>query len=264
MADRYFAETPVDGEQILLTGAEAHHLAHVMRARPGMLTIVFDGSGAEFVAEVEAVGRHETRLRVRERRQVDRERRRPITIAAALPKGDRQKWLIEKLVELGVARFVPLATARAVVEPGAAAAARLRRATVEASKQCGRNRLMEIGDALSLASLLSAAETGRQPDGAPHTATPRSANPGAELRLLAHPGGIPIEQALRDHTADVGDSWDRSAWPALAVVGPEGGFDEGEVQAAAAAGWKIVGLGPTILRVETAAIAVATMLALSD
>lgn len=112
MADRYFVETSITGEQATLAAAEAHHLAHVMRAKPGTEVTPFDGSGAEFAARVERVGRSEIELSVLERWKVDREVAIPLTLAAALPKGDRTRWLIEKAVELGVTRFVPLETER--------------------------------------------------------------------------------------------------------------------------------------------------------
>jgi 16S rRNA (uracil1498-N3)-methyltransferase len=69
-----------------------------------------------------------------------------LTLAVALPKGDRQKWLVEKAVELGVVRIVPLVTERGVAQPVEQALRRLWRAVIEASKQCGRNRLLEIDE----------------------------------------------------------------------------------------------------------------------
>ena len=110
MADRYFVESPIAGDQARLCGAESHHLAHVMRAKPLDEVVLFDGSGAEFLARVERVGRSEIELAVLSRAAVNREARTPLTLAVALPKGDRQRWLVEKAVELGVARLVPLVT----------------------------------------------------------------------------------------------------------------------------------------------------------
>src|SRR5205823_14535109 len=83
-------------------------------------------------------------LSIIERREVSRELSFSLTLAVALPKGERQKWLIEKATELGVTRIVPLVTERGVAQPVESALDRLRRGVIEASKQCGRNRLMEI------------------------------------------------------------------------------------------------------------------------
>ena len=109
MTDRYFVESPIRADRATLVGPEAHHLIHVMRAGPGDAVVLFDGSGAEFDAVVERSTRAEVELAVRSRREVDRESPRALTLAVALPKGDRQKWLVEKAVELGVRRMVPLA-----------------------------------------------------------------------------------------------------------------------------------------------------------
>ena len=149
-----------------------------------------------------------------------------LTLAVALPKGDRQKWLIEKLTELGVTRLIPLRTVRGVAAPTAAAIERLRRGVIEACKQCGRCQLLQIAEASTLESL------GTQ-------------QPTAQ-RLLADPGGLPLAAAVASTGSDL-----------LAAIGPEGGFTVEEIATAEAAGFKRVSLGPHILRIETAAIAMA-------
>jgi 16S rRNA (uracil1498-N3)-methyltransferase len=236
MSDRYFVEVPIDGPRARIAGSEAHHLAHVMRAKPGALVTLFDGSGAEFAARVENVGRAEVELAVLARNEMDRELPVSITLGVALPKGDRQRWLVEKATELGVARLVPLEAERACDRASDAMIERLRRAVIEASKQCGRNRLMQIHAPESLRDFLAAS-------------SPRA------LRLLAHPGAMPLARAIDEPT---------SAGPILDVIlaiGPEGGFTADEVEAAGGHGWRVVGFGPTILRVETAALAIAAAVA---
>jgi 16S rRNA (uracil1498-N3)-methyltransferase len=233
MADRYFVQNPVTTDRALLTGAEAHHLAHVMRARPGEQVTAFDGGGAEFVAEVLRVGRAEVELVILERNEINRESPTELTLAVALPKGDRQKWLVEKCTELGVSRIVPLTTARSVAETSPQTASRLARTVIEASKQCGRNRLLEIASPRRWEELV--AETVDLP-----------------LRLLAHPvGGRPAKE-----TAGGGNLPPR----ALAAIGPEGGFTDDEISLAVAAGWRLVNLGPRVLRIETAAVLLASLI----
>src|SRR5687768_5475542 len=95
MPDRYFVENQIAGREAQLAGAEAHHLANVMRAKPGQPVTLFDGSGAEFDARVEKVGRSTIDLAVVARIDADRELTRQNTLAVALPKGDRQRWLVE-------------------------------------------------------------------------------------------------------------------------------------------------------------------------
>ena len=146
----------------------------------------------------------------------------------ALPKGDRQKWLVEKATELGVARLVPLVTERGVAQPGESTLQRLRRAVIEASKQCGRNRLMEIAAPQAWHEFLAG-----------HRDVPR--------RLVAQPGATarPMFQTCEQ---------------TVAAVGPEGGLTDDELARAVAQGWQPIGLGPRTLRVETAALALAAIL----
>lgn len=226
MSDRYFSTEPILAEQHLLEGPEAHHLARVMRVAVGSEIILFDGRGSEYVARVEAVKKDRVQLQILERREIDRECAVELTLAVSLPKGDRQRWLIEKCVELGVARLIPLMTTRSVAQPLESALERLRRAVIEASKQCGRNRLMEIAEPLAWCDLAT--------------------QPAVDaLRLFAHPessqSSAPIDLPPR----------------VLIAVGPEGGFTDDELHLAREHAWRSIALGTRILRIETAAIAVA-------
>lgn len=234
MSRRYFVDQSL-GDAILamLTDAEAHHLLHVMRAKAGDELTLFDGSGWEFEARISRVGRNEVECEIVSRAEVDRELRVELTLAVALPKGDRQRWLVEKATELGVSRLIPLETARGVAQPTEKALERLRRTIVEASKQCGRNRLMEIA--------------------APENFDLLIATPAADSqRFLAHPGGSPLARIDLVHPAKL-------AAPIWFAVGPEGGFTSTEHEAASSCGWQAVDLGARILRVETAAIALAAV-----
>jgi 16S rRNA (uracil1498-N3)-methyltransferase len=233
MADRYFVENPIQGASARLVAGEAHHLAHVMRARPGDEVTLFDASGAEFTARVERLGRSEVELAIVSRQVVDRELAVPLILGVALPKPDRQRWLVEKATELGILRLVPLASERSQIRPSPAALEKLRRAVVEASKQCGRNRLMEIAAPQELYAFF-ASETERG------------------MRLIAHPGGQRFAPAIR--------ALFRSAAPPPSIhlaIGPEGGFTAQEIKLAHSRAWSTIDLGPRVLRVETAAIALA-------
>ena len=239
MSQRFFVARPIDGERAELVEQEAHHLLHVMRGRVGDEVVLFDGSGAEFDARVVRTSRSTVDLEVTARREVDRETRRAVTLGIALPKGDRQKWLIEKAVELGVTCCVPLETRRGVAQPESNALERLRKSVVEASKQCGRNRLMELREPMELAEFLSAAPTDA-------------------TRWFAHPPDEPLSgsAALSAHQLERGVTSDSATNPGTwLAVGPEGGFTDEEATAARQANWRSVGLGPRILRIETAALA---------
>jgi 16S rRNA (uracil1498-N3)-methyltransferase len=228
MSERFFVETPIRGDRATLTGPEAHHLLHVMRAGPGDRVVLFDGSGAEFSAVVEALGRDRVELHVVGREEVDRESSRQIVLGVALPKGQRQKYLVEKAVELGVQCLRPLRTERAVAQPDAGALDRLRRTVIEASKQCGRNRMMEIAVPQAWPDFVEATRHETH-------------------RLLAHlaPGESPV------------DSYESLGAKIILAVGPEGGWTDDEAALAVSAGWHTISLGRRILRVETAALALA-------
>lgn len=234
MSDRFFSPSPITTGHVTLDGPEAHHLVHVMRAAAGQLVTLFDGSGAEFDAAIESVSRTSVDLRVVQRREVDRELPFPLTIGVALPKGDRQKWLVEKLTELGVTALVPLVTERGIAQPTAGAKTRLERVVIEASKQCGRNRLMQIAEPQAWAEWLTANR---------HDQIAR--------RLVAHPGGTPLA-ALDLSTPQ----------PRQLAIGPEGGLTDTEIAAAAGHLWHAIDLGPRILRVETAAVALSATITL--
>lgn len=238
MTQRYFVETPIAGAHARLLATEAHHLAHVMRAKPGDQVVLFDGRGGEYLAQVERIERSSVELAVLAHQALERELAVPVVVGASLPKGDRQRWLVEKLVELGVSTFVPLATARAVAQPTAGALDRLRRSVIEASKQCGRNRLMHIEEPREWRAFL----------GYP---------PPAARRCVGHPGAKhQIAEFLRAAPASSDEGF-------AVAVGPEGGLTDDEVQQATASGWTAVGLGARILRVETAALVLATAAALA-
>ncbi|MCX7426011.1 MAG: RsmE family RNA methyltransferase [Planctomycetia bacterium] len=239
MTDRYFVEPAISGDTAVLAGPEAHHLTHVKRARPGARVTLFDGSGAEFPAEVRTIGRGEVVLSVLGRDEIDRESPIELTLAVSLPKGDRQRWLVEKCTELGVSGIVPLITTRSVVQPGPQAAKRLARAVIEASKQCGRNRLLAIRDAQGWADFV---------------ASPVACDRFNTLRLVAHPAATTTPMDLLG--AGLPDR-------VLLAVGPEGGFTPEEVELALAAGWRAIDLGPRILRIETAAVLLSGLVTLS-
>lgn len=235
MADRYFVDKPITGTDVTLSGAVAHHLLHVMRARAGTEITLFDGSGAEFTGRIQQVARDRLELTIVERREVDRESSVQFTLGVALPKGDRQRWLLEKAVEMGVTSFVAIDTARAVVRPNDGTIERLRRTVIEASKQCGRNRLMDVSIA-AWPDFLRVA-------------------PAAAMRLIAHPGGSANRSA-----SPVATQARVSERPTIwAAVGPEGGFTDAEVAAAIELGWQPLDLGSRILRIETAALVIAVL-----
>ena len=238
MSDRFFIPYPITADRVTLDGPEAHHLLNVMRAAAGDEITLFDGTGFEFVALVESVRRADAELRIIGRREMDRELPFALVMGVALPKGDRQKWLVEKLTELGVTTLVPLVTERGVAQPTVGAIERLSRSVIEAAKQCGRNRLMQITEPQTWAEFLAASNPGDRE---------------SARRIVAHPGGVPLAEV---------DLTRRQ--PTYLAVGPEGGLSDADVSAAVNTAWQQVSLGSRILRVETAAVALAATVVLSS
>jgi 16S rRNA (uracil1498-N3)-methyltransferase len=230
MSERFFLSTPPRDGRAVLAGDEARHLARVMRCTVGDEVVVFDGRGTSWQARVASIGRDEVGLEVGEAVTESRSTRVPVTLAVALPKGERQKWLVEKLTELGVERLVPLATTRGVAEATPAAVERLTRGAIEACKQCGRDAVMTIAPPRSVAEIV------------------RDTSSGATL-VVADRDGLPVDAVVEEGRSVV------------ALVGPEGGFTAEELATVEAAGGRRVSLGPHVLRVETAAIALAARLA---
>jgi 16S rRNA (uracil1498-N3)-methyltransferase len=230
MSERFFLSTPPRDGRAVLAGDEARHLARVMRCTVGDEVVVFDGHGTSWQARVASIGRDEVGLEVGEAVTESRSTRVPVTLAVALPKGERQKWLVEKLTELGVERLVPLATTRGVAEATPAAVERLTRGAIEACKQCGRDAVMTIAPPRSVAEIV------------------RDTSSGATL-VVADRDGLPVDAVVEEGRSVV------------ALVGPEGGFTAEELATVEAAGGRRVSLGPHVLRVETAAIALAARLA---
>ncbi|MFM8953650.1 MAG: RsmE family RNA methyltransferase [Planctomycetaceae bacterium] len=232
MSERFFIPGPPQDGRVILAGDEARHLVRVLRGRVGDDVVVFSGEGVEWPARISRLGRDEAELETGPARHDPPLVSPSLSIAVALPKGERQKWLVEKLTELGVAQLIPLETERGVAEATPAACERLKRGVIEACKQCGRNRLMAIGEPRSVATALA------------------DMPPDSRV-VIADPGGISLDP--RGLAAN--------ATSLLAIVGPEGGFTAAEIAAAEQAGAIRVGLGPHILRIETAAIALAARLA---
>jgi len=251
MSERFFIEKPSAGEEVAFEEAESQHLAKVMRAGVGDLVVGFDGKGTEYQIELTSVGKKKVVGIVRSQAEVSREAARQLTLAVALPKGDRQRWLVEKCVELGVARLVPLLTKRGVAQPVDKAIERLRRAVIEASKQCQRNHLMVVEPGQTLAEVLTkrpSYQDGCDMDVAEGQTLEEVLTTRPAGSFLLHPSGEAIHHEAITPASDV-----------LALIGPEGGFTDEEVAEAAAHGCQVISLGPRILRVETAALAMATL-----
>lgn len=208
--------------------AKGHHLARVLRLRAGEVVTAADGRGTWRPYGVVAVSGTGVRLEARGDPVTEPVLVPRLAVAFALTKGDKPELTIQKLTELGVDRILPVLSERSVSRPDAAragtVAARWRRVALEAARQCRRARLPEVGDIAPLAAL------------AGHPALVVAERGAASPPALSPPPGGEI----------------------LVVVGPEGGLGEREVDGLRP--WARLGLGPHVLRAETAALAAAAVL----
>jgi 16S rRNA (uracil1498-N3)-methyltransferase len=229
MRERRFlvAEIP-SGRDVDIVGAEAHHLLHVLRLRPGDEIVVFDGRGKEFRAVLTRCEKSSAAATALEP-LASRESPLELTVAVAVPKMDSMSRIVQKLTELGAHRLIPLQTDRSVVTSRRAAhqLSRWRRIAAEACKQSGRAVVPTVAEPLAFAELLEADLPAR--------------------RFLLTVGGPSLGEQDRPSSC-------------LLAIGPEGGWTEEEVASALAKGFQPLGLGSRTLRTETAALAAVAVL----
>ena len=225
MSERFYCPDPPKAGRYRLVPEESRHLARVCRIGVGERIEIFDGRGFATAAEVVVASPDRAELVAVGDPLMSRPPVCSLALATAIPKGDRFDWLVEKATELGVDRLIPIVTERSVVLPRGTKLDRLRRSVIEASKQCGRSRLMEVAEPLEWPSVAIGFA-------------------GAH-RFLADPRGLPPAR-----------------WPAIPTgseivlaVGPEGGFTTAEAELANSRGWIPIRLADNILRVETAGLA---------
>ena len=213
------------GARVELDAAQANYLGNVMRLKQGDQLLLFDGTSGEWLAEVVDAGKKRMTLAVVEPTR-PQESVPDLWLAFAPVKKGRVDWLVEKAVELGVARMVPVITRRTIVDK--LNLERMRAHIVEAAEQCGRTALAEIDEPVKLEAFLKARDSSRT------------------LYFADDTGGETAAGAFEPG-------------PALILVGPEGGFTPDEAVAIREApNAKAISLGPRILRAETAALAAVT------
>jgi 16S rRNA (uracil1498-N3)-methyltransferase len=218
-----FVETPLNtAVRVELNAAQTNYLGNVMRLKEGDRLLLFDGASGEWLADVAEAGKRRMVLAVTEPTR-PQESVPDLWLAFAPIKKARVDWLVEKAVEMGVARLLPVVTQRTIVDK--LNLDRMSAHIIEAAEQCGRTALATIDEPIKLAELL------------------RTRDPARTLYFADETGGEPARSAF-------------VPGPALILIGPEGGFtpDEGATIRAAANSMP-VSLGPRILRAETAALA---------
>lgn len=233
---RLFCDPPLAAGDLLLPPGAARH-AQVLRLQPGQALTLFDGTGGEWDAVVERMGRSDVAVQVRAHRAVEREATRAVHLAVGIPAGDRMDWLVEKATELGAASIRPLLAERSVLRPAGERAAKKQAhwqaVAVAACEQCGRNRVPAVHAPVALAEW--------QP-----------ADGGARWMLSLHAEARPMPRT------------DAQLDAVTLLSGPEGGLTPQEEAHALALGFTRVSLGARVLRAETAPLAVLARLTAGD
>jgi len=224
----YCDRTLAAGQQVELPESAAYHVARVLRLRAGAPLTAFDGSGHDFRCEIVAVEGDTVRVAVGERMQGLRDSPLGITLVQAVSRSERMDWTLQKATELGVRAIVPVISARSVVRLDERQAERKLRhwkaIVAGACEQSGRSTIPDVRSPVELGRFLAA--------------VPREGQ-----RFVLSPAGPASLAGLATTAARV-----------ELLIGPEGGLDDQELEAAARAGFSPVRLGPRVLRTETAGI----------
>ncbi|MBA2341066.1 MAG: 16S rRNA (uracil(1498)-N(3))-methyltransferase [Pyrinomonadaceae bacterium] len=232
-----------EGSQVTLDREEAHHLRKVLRLAAGDEVCVFDGEGREFLCLVRDVARGEAETLdvLRPITPAQPESPLELRLAVALLKNEKLDWVVQKATELGVRRITPVTTKRADVRLRKDSNAqtrviRLQRLALEASKQSGRARVPIIDAPLGFEALIL-----------------NSSSSWEEKNLLfAERGGRGLAETFGE--------WTAAPLRITALVGPEGGWEDAEIERAREKGWTIITLGGRTLRAETAAVTIVALL----
>ena len=240
----FISKEQIKNDSIFLTGSQARQIHQVLRLRPGDTISVLNNEGWEFEVELQTTRPDQVTGRLLKTWQVESEPKIHLTLFQSRLKQDKFEWILQKGTELGVATFVPMVTERSVIRQKTLKPNKLvrwQRIINEAAEQSGRGLIPELEQPIDFDSALKAAQ-------ASHLAMiPWTGEKENTISTILSPDNRQTSSSIRSIAL---------------FLGPEGGFSEGEIQAAQAANITPITLGPRILRAETAAI-VATTLTMS-
>ena len=237
---RFFADaSQVGGGRIRITGSDVNHIRNVLRMKQGEEVLISTGDEWEYSCSVEELGEDEVVCRILDAQKSGKELPSKIVLYQCLPKGDKMETVIQKAVELGAARIVPVESKRCVVRLDTRKkAARVRRwnaVSEAAAKQSKRMIIPQVADVMTYEQMLSDAA-------------------GLDRRF------VPYEKSQgMNHTREM-FSQIKPGQSVGILIGPEGGFEEAEIEKAEAAGFRAVTLGKRILRTETAGMTMLSIL----
>ena len=227
------AENQINNNEAVITGPDYKHIVKVLRLGAGDQITLFDTSSTEYYGKIREIGKRDIFIEILQSKKVNTDSPIEITLLQGLPKGDKMDYIIEKATELGVSRIVPVITQRSQVGERDRKK-RWERIAVEASKQCGRTKPTLIENTLNF-------------DEAIKNYAQR------ELAVMLH---VDCEDTVKNHLKKSL----QTPQDIIIFIGPEGGFSENEVLFGIEWGFISLGLGPRILRTETASITVLSVL----
>ncbi len=227
------AQSQIKNEIATITGPDYRHIVNVLRLRPGNNLTLFDKDGIEYEGEITEINRREVKILIKGSKIRETESKLNITILQGIPKGDKMDWIVEKSTELGVTRIIPIITERSQVRESHKIQ-RWQRIADESIKQCGRFRAPRILQSMEFIEAIKL-------------------NDHSELKLIFYEKS---QDKLRNQIKMVSQGID----DVTLLIGPEGGFSENEVKLAIEEGFIPIGLGPRILRTETAGIVALSIL----
>lgn len=236
----FFVEPSQIQENVIrIEGTDVNHMKNVLRMKPGESVEISDGTGKRYECEIESLDAETVLLRIKREAQEDVELPSRIYLFQGLPKGDKMELIIQKAVELGVYEVIPVATKRAVVKLDAKKAekklVRWNMIAEGGAKQSGRSRIPRVHEVMTYAQALAYAEE-------------------LDVRL------IPYEKAEGMDAARETIGKIRPGESVGVFIGPEGGFEESEIEQAVSHGVVPISLGKRILRTETAGLTVLAIL----
>lgn len=237
----HFFVTPeqVAADRICIEGSDVNHMKNVLRMKAGEQVEISDGNNGKYLCRISAYEEERAILEILEKMEADTELASKLYLFQGLPKSDKMELIVQKAVELGAYEVIPVVTKRAVVKLDAKKAAkkveRWNSISESAAKQAGRSRIPQVADVVSFAEALKMAGE-------------------LDVRLIPYELAEGMEQA-REVIRSV-----KSGQSVGIFIGPEGGFEQGEVEEAVDQGVIPITLGRRILRTETAGLAILSIL----
>ncbi|MFA6078339.1 MAG: 16S rRNA (uracil(1498)-N(3))-methyltransferase [Candidatus Omnitrophota bacterium] len=233
MSRFYVPKESIEGRRIVIHGKEAHHILDVMRLKVMDKVVTFDGTGKEYSGIIREADARSLVVEITDTRMLLSDKKVSITLIQAIPKKEKMDYIIEKGTELGVDVIMPVISERTIVDwdekKKASSVDRWKRIALEASKQCGRADIPEIGAIRKFSDAIT-----------------RSGSFDLAMIAALSEGAVSLKDAL----ADFGSG------KAVIAIGPEGDFVPSEIRSAKDAGFKLINLGARVLKSDTAGLAV--------